>query len=113
MDWRKQFREEMEAGAEVVKALKHLFFPQQAYQDVSSRLIKMLGRLKHEARKAQPDMTEIQRMEWLARFTRQDVEDAMAMPDTRPLPKKGSIGAMVALAGTDKEAKDGNAAEKP
>lgn len=93
MDW----RAEITAGEAVAKMLLSYFYPMESPSKVIMKAAAMLAKLKHEARRYWPELTEVQRLHKLAEFGKQDFVEALQIPETRPAPKKGSIGAMLAL----------------
>lgn len=107
MDW----RTEITAGEPVARMLLDNFYPNEQPSKVVMKAAAMLAKLKHEARRYWPELTEVQRLHKLAKFGRQDFVEALQIPDTRPPPKQGSIGAMLALPAIE-EAKDGHSTGK-
>ena len=88
---------EVLAGEPVVILLKKYFYPEEKWSQVTTKLAAMLTKLKIEARKYYPELSEVSRLNKLATFSYEDARDALLIPDTRTASKKGSMAAMLGL----------------
>lgn len=91
MDW----RAEITAGEPIAKMIMNYFYSDSNPSAVSLKAASLLAKLKHEARRYWPELSEVQRLKKLASFGKEDFVEALSLPDTRPAPKKGSIAAML------------------
>jgi hypothetical protein len=77
-----------ESRATLATALKNMFFPDQTWGKSSMKIASLICKLVHEAKKCWPHKLDHEAIgEMLSTFRREDLIEAIAMDDTRPMPK--------------------------
>ncbi len=81
----------LEARATMATVLKKMFFADVSWGSSSLKIASLISKLVHEAMKCWPNKPEYEAIgEMLSTFGREDILEAIAVEDSRPM-KKGTL----------------------